>query len=208
MGSRFTGSDASAIFVEADTNAADVASIAANQRPTGAFTINGTDADSGAVVFASARKVSVTTTSTNDVGKKATITGTDINGAVQSEELTMLGSAATVVGSLYFKTISGAVVSAQPAQNVSLGMSDAVAINIYGGRARLQGTFIVCSTSAGILNFVTTGSTGASQLKLGTVASNTVSRDVTIPDEGILFTDGIFLLYDVADFANMTVFHA
>jgi|TARA_R110000868_G_scaffold124961_2_gene330175 hypothetical protein len=208
MGSRFTGSDASAIFVEADTNAADVASIAANQRPTSAFTINGTDADGGAVVFASARKVSVTTTSTNDAGKKATITGTDINGAAQSEELTMLGSAATVVGSLYFKTISGAVVSAQPAQNVSLGMSDAVAVNIYGGRARLQGTFIVCSTSAGILNFVTTGSTGASQLKLGTVASATVSRDVTIPDEGILFTDGIFLLYDVADFANMTVFHA
>jgi len=186
MGSRFTGSDASAIFVEADTNAADVASIAANQRPTSAFTINGTDADGGAVVFASARKVSVTTTSTNDAGKKATI----------------------IVGSLYFKTISGAVVSAQPAQNVSLGMSDAVAVNIYGGRARLQGTFIVCSTSAGILNFVTTGSTGASQLKLGTVASATVSRDVTIPDEGILFTDGIFLLYDVADFANMTVFHA
>jgi|TARA_R110002073_G_scaffold141113_3_gene292190 hypothetical protein len=208
MGSRFTGSDASAIFVEADTNAADVASIAANQRPTSAFTINGTDADGGAVVFASARKVSVTTTSTNDAGKKATITGTDINGAAQSEELTMLGSAATVVGSLYFKTISGAVVSAQPAQNVSLGMSDAVAVNIYGGRARLQGTFIVCSTSAGILNFVTTGVTGASQLKLGTVASATVSRDVTIPDEGILFTDGIFLLYDVADFANMTVFHA
>ena len=208
MGSRFTGSDASAIFVEADTNAADVASIAANQRPTSAFTINGTDADGGAVVFASARKVSVTTTSTNDAGKKATITGTDINGAAQSEELTMLGSAATVVGSLYFKTISGAVVSAQPAQNVSLGMSDAVAINIYAGRARLQGTFIVCSTSAGILNFVTTGVTGASQLKLGTVASATVSRDVTIPDEGILFTDGIFLLYDVADFANMTVFHA
>ena len=208
MGSRFTGSDASAIFVEADTNAADVASIAANQRPTSAFTINGTDADGGAVVFASARKVSVTTTSTNDAGKTATITGTDINGAAQSEELTMLGSAATVTGALYFKTISGAVVSAQPAQNVSLGMSDAVAVNIYGGRARLQGTFIVCSTSAGILNFVTTGSTGASQLKLGTVASATVSRDVTIPDEGILFTDGIFLLYDVADFANMTVFHA
>jgi hypothetical protein len=208
MGSRFTGSDASAIFVEADTNAADVASIAANQRPTSAFTINGTDADGGAVVFASARKVSVTTTSTNDAGKTATITGTDINGAAQSEELTMLGSAATVTGALYFKTISGAVVSAQPAQNVSLGMSDAVAINIYAGRARLQGTFIVCSTSAGILNFVTTGVTGASQLKLGTVASATVSRDVTIPDEGILFTDGIFLLYDVADFANMTVFHA
>ena len=151
MGTRFSGSDASALFVEADTNAADVASIGANQQPNTALTINGTDADGGAVSFTNARLVTVTTTGTGDAGKTILITGTDIDGAAQTEPLTMLGSATTVTG---------------------------------------------------------TSITGDSQLKIGTVASATVSRDITVPDEGILFKDGIYLQYDVTTFSNMTIFHA
>ena len=92
MGTRFSGSDASALFVEADTNAADVASIGANQQPNTALTINGTDADGGAVSFTNARLVTVTTTGTGDAGKTILITGTDIDGHSLSGSLTILNT--------------------------------------------------------------------------------------------------------------------
>jgi len=58
------------------------------------------------------------------------------------------------------------------------------------------------------LSFTTTSPAGTSQLKVGSVASATATRDVTIPDEGLLFTAGIFVQYTVSTFGTMTVFHA
>jgi hypothetical protein len=55
---------------------------------------------------------------------------------------------------------------------------------------------------------LTTSPTGTSNFKLATVAGATVTRDITIPDAGVLFTDGIYIQYTVATFSNVTVFHA
>jgi len=45
---------------------------------------------------------------------------------------------------------------------------------------------------------------------LGTVASATAERDVTIPEQGIAFVNGIFVPYTAGTtvWTNMTVFHA
>ena len=202
------GSDVVAVFITADTNAADVASISANERPNTDFTIGGTDTSGGVATFDAGRIVTATTTGTGDGGKTVTITGTDVNGAAQTETITLPGSATTTSGTKFFKTVTTASASAQPAANVSLGHAAGAADVIFAGRSRLQGLNIVCSATAGTLDFKTTSPTGSSVFKVGTVASATATRDITIPDEGLLFTDGIYIQYTVATFTTLTAFHA
>ena len=60
------GSDVVAVFITADTNAADVASISANERPNTDFTIGGTDTSGGVATFDAGRIVTATTTGTGD----------------------------------------------------------------------------------------------------------------------------------------------
>jgi hypothetical protein len=79
---------------------------------------------------------------------------------------------------------------------------------IFAGRSRLKGAFIVNSATAGTLNFLTTSPTGTSEMKVGTVASATVTRDVNIPEEGILFSGGVYIQYTIATFTTITAFHA
>jgi hypothetical protein len=58
------------------------------------------------------------------------------------------------------------------------------------------------------LSFTTSSPAGTSQLKIGSVASATSTRDVTIPDEGLLYASGLYVQYTVSTFGTMTVFHA
>jgi hypothetical protein len=91
-------SDVQAVFFTADTNAADVASVSANERPNTSFTIGGTDTSGGVATFSAGRIITCTTTGTGDSGKTVTITGTDVNGDVQTEVITLPGSATTTAG--------------------------------------------------------------------------------------------------------------
>jgi hypothetical protein len=45
-------------------------------------------------------------------------------------------------------------------------------------------------------------------MKAGTVASATVTTNVVIPDEGVLFTAGVYIQYTTATFGKLTAFHA
>ena len=208
MASRLTGSDISAVFITADANAADNVSVSAAERANTDFTIGGTDTSGGVATFTAARIITCTTAGTGDSGKTVTITGTDVNGDAQTEVITLPGSATTTSGTTYFRTVTAASASAQPAANVSIGHAASAADVVFAGRGRLQGVNVVCSGTAGTLDFVTTSPTGTSSFKLATVAGATVTRDITVPDAGILFTDGIYIQYTVATFSNVTVFHA
>jgi len=202
------GSDVKAVFITADTNAVDAASVAAAARPNTDFTIDGTDASAGTATFAAGRIITATTAGTSDNGKTVTITGTDVNGDAQTETITLSGVATAHPGTKYFKTVTAASASSQPAGNVSLGMAEDAAEVIFAGRSRLKGAYIVNSGTAGTLDFLTTSPTGTSIMKLGTVASATVTRDVHIPEEGVLFTGGVYVQYTVATFTTITAFHA
>jgi hypothetical protein len=202
------GSDVKAVFITADTNAVDAASVAAAARPNTDFTIDGTDTDGGVATFAAGRIITCTTAGTGDNGKTVTLTGTDVNGDAQTEVITLTGSATAHAGTKFFKTITAAAASAQPAANVSIGMAADAADVIFAGRSRLKGAFIVNSATAGTLNFLTTSPTGTSEMKVGTVASATVTRDVNIPEEGILFSGGVYIQYTIATFTTITAFHA
>lgn len=205
------GSDVKSVHLVADTNAADNVSVAAAATPNTSFTIDGTDASGGVATFDAARIITATTAGAADSGKTVTITGTDLDGNEQTEVITLPGSATTTAGTKYFKTVTAAEMSAQPAGNVSLGHANGAADIIFGERARLKGAFIVNSATAGTLTFVSGGPAGTEKMKLGTVASATGERDVTIPGEGVMFENGAYVLYtggSSATFTNMTLFHA
>jgi hypothetical protein len=205
------GSDIKAVFIEADLNAADNASVAQAAQPNTDFTINGTDASGGVATFAAARILTVTTAGLGDGAKTVTITGTDLDGETITETITLPGSATTTAGTKYFKTVTAAEISAQPAGNVSIGHAAGAADIVFGGRSRLKGAFIVNGATAGVITFTTNGPDGTEILKLGTVASATAERDVTIPEQGLVFEQGIYITYTGGTnevFTNMTVFRA
>jgi hypothetical protein len=205
------GSDIKSVFIEADLNAADNASVAAPAQPNTDFTIDGTDASGGVATFAAARILTVTTAGASDGTKTVTITGTDLDGDTITETITLPGSATTTAGTKYFKTVTAAEISAQPAANVSIGHAAGAADVVFAGRSRLKGAFIVNSATGGVITFLTNGSAGTEIMKLGTVASATAERDVTIPAEGLMFDQGIYVTYTGGTdevFTNMTIFHA
>lgn len=209
------GSDIKAVFIEADTNAADNVSVATAQLASPStdtdFTIDGTDASGGVATFAAARIVTVTTAGAGDGTKVVTITGTDLDGDTITESITLPASATTTAGTKYFKTVTAASIDTTPTGDVSIGHAAGAADIVFGGRSRLKGAFIVNGATAGVITFTTNGPDGTEILKLGTVASVTAERDVTIPEQGLVFEQGIYILYQGGTnevFTNMTVFRA
>ena len=209
------GSDIKAVFIEADTNAADNASVATAQLASPStdtdFTIDGTDASGGVATFAAARIVTVTTAGAGDGTKVVTITGTDLDGDTITESITLPASATTTSGTKYFKTVTAASIDTTPTADVSIGHAAGAADIVFAGRSRLKGAFIVNGATAGVITFTTNGPDGTEILKLGTVASATAERDVTIPEQGLVFEQGIYILYQGGTnevFTNMTVFRA
>tara|TARA_R110002020_G_scaffold52280_1_gene147101 strand:+ start:83 stop:697 length:615 start_codon:yes stop_codon:yes gene_type:complete len=201
-------SDVQAVFITADTVAldADGISAAAAVGEDAALVIEGALASGGSCTFNAGRIVTILSAG-DDSGISFTATGTDVSGDSQTESITG-ANAGTATGSKYFKTVSGISAVGDPAGNVSAGVNASVGDVIFAGRMRLRGVFTVNSATAGTVSFTTTSPAGSSLMKLGTVASATVSRDVTIPDEGIVFASGGYIQYTVATFTNMTAYHA
>ena len=204
-----SGSDVKSILITADANAADVDSICTVQRPNTAGTLNGADTDGGVATFTGGQIVTITAAGGSDNGKTATITGTDVNGDAQTEVITHAGGAAKVDGTKFFKTVTAVEYSTQPAANISVGhLGTTVKAVIFKGRAKIKGVMVVNSATAGTLDFLQTSTTGTSKMQFRSIADNETSRDITIPEEGILCEDGAYLSYTLATFAFMTVFYA
>jgi len=208
MAGRLTGSDVQGKFITADAQALDAngISVAAAVGNNAALTIGGALASGGSVTNVGGRIVTILSAG-NDSAKSFNVVGTDVNGDSQTENITG-ANAGTATGSKYFRVIASITAVGNPAGDVSAGINTAVADVIFGGRSRLQGMNVVCSGTAGNLDFVNTSPNGSSIFKLGCVASATATRDITIPDSGIVFSDGIFINYTTATFTSMTAFHA
>jgi hypothetical protein len=203
-----SGSDVKAVFITADTQAldADGISAAAAVGEDANLTIGGALASGGSCTFDSGRVVTILSAG-DDSGISFTVTGTDVNGDAQTESITG-ANAGTATGAKYFKTVTAIAAVGDPAGNVSAGINAAAGDVIFAGRCRMDGLSIVCSGTAGTLSFTTSSPAGTSQLKIGSVASATSTRDVTIPDEGLLYASGLYVQYTVSTFGTMTVFHA
>ena len=201
-------SDVKAVTITADTVAldADGISVAASVGNNAALVIGGALASGGAVALSHGRIVTILSAG-NDAAKSFTVTGTDVNGDAQTESITG-ANAGTATGTKYFLTISGISAVGNPAGNVSAGVNASAADVVTVSAARLRGVSYTSTATAGLLDFLTTSPSGSSVMKLGSVASATDTRDVTIPDEGTKFSSGIYIQYTVSTFLTMTVFHA
>jgi hypothetical protein len=201
-------SDVKSVFktagVAADPDGISTVAAVANNA---ALVINGALASGGSVTLDAGQLVTILS-SADDSAISFTVVGTDVAGAAQTESITGATAAATATGASYFKTIASITAVGDPAGNVTAGVSASSADVIFAGRARLKGAYIVNSATAGTIKFRNTSVSGDNVLEIGTVASATVTRDITIPDNGVLFTDGIYITYTGATFASITAFHA
>ena len=201
-------SDVIAVTITADTVAldADGISVAAAVGNNAALVIGGALASGGAVALSHGRVVTILSAG-DDSAKSFTVVGTDVNGDAQTESITG-ANAGTATGAAYFLTIASITAVGNPAGNVSAGVNASAADVIFAGRSRLKGIYLTSTATAGTADFLNSSPVGTSVMKLSSVASATATRDVVIPEEGVLFTSGIYIQYTVSTFLTMTVFHA
>lgn len=201
-------SDVIAVTITADILAADDdgISVSAQVANNAALVIGGALASGGAVALSNARKVTITSGGDDDE-ISFTIVGTDINGTAQTEALTG-ANAGVATSAAFFLTIASITAVGDPAGTVKAGISGDTSDIVFLGRARLKGVFLTSTATAGSVDFLTTSTAGTSLFKISSVASATATRDVVIPDEGVLFKEGIYIQYTVSTFLTLTIFHA
>jgi len=201
-------SDVIPVTITADTVAldADGISVAASVGNNAALVIGGALADSGSVTLSHGRLITILSAG-DDSSKSFTVVGTDVNGDSQTETVTG-ANAGTATSSKYFKTIASITAVGNPAGNVSAGINASAADAVFTMRSRLKGMFLTSTATAGEVDFLTSSPTGTSIMKLNSVSDADATRDVTIPNEGVVFTSGIYIQYTVSTFLTMTVFHA
>ena len=202
------GSDVQSTYITADTVALDADGITTTASLSGAgtLTINGALATGSEVELSSGRQVTITSAG-NDTGVTFTVTGTDVNGAAQTEAITG-ASGAAATSTKYFKTITEIANSAASAGAVTAGINALAADVVFAGRMRLRAVWVKDSATAGTLEFRQESAAGTANLKFDTIAVSTWAfRDNDIPDDGILFVGGGYVQYTVATFDTLTAFY-
>ena len=197
------GSDVKAKYIAADTVAADADGVCQSQTPAAggeqALTINGAQASGGVATFVAARLITIASAS-DDSGRTFTVTGTDVNGNAQTE--TIAGPATTVTGTKYFRTVTEVLVDDDTAGAITVGMANNSLDVVYAGRVRIRGVYLIHTGTAGTIPFRNGGASGTAMLTIPTPAAANSTRDVVIPDEGVMFENGAYITYT----AGTTVF--
>ena len=185
-----------------DTNASSDTYVAAAARPTTTFTLANSSFGTN-----TARKITATTAGTSDNGKTITIVGKDHNNDDATEVITLTGSAETSAGTtIAFLSITSATVSAQPADNVSLGMTADVFGSIFQGRTRVRQVNAESGGAIGSVLFRDGSLTGTALLTVRTGATAGDVNTVNIPQDGILYKDGAFVTFDETQCNSATVY--
>jgi len=185
-----------------DDNASSATYVAAAAQPTSTFTLAASSFGTN-----TGRKITATTAGTGDGSKTVTIVGTDVNGDALTEVITLPGSATTTSGTTaFFQTITSATVSAQPAANVSLGMTADVAGGVFAGRTRVRQANVGSGGAIGNVDFRNSGTAGTSLITLRTQATAGDISTVNIPQDGVLFDSGAYLTFTETSCNAVTVY--
>ena len=184
-----------------DSNASSNTYVAVAARPTTTFTLANTSFGTN-----TARKITATT-----LGDESTITvtivGTDEKGAAATEVITLPGSASTTSGTTTaFLTITSATVSAQPAANVSLGMTADVFGSVFAGRTRVRQANVASGGAIGSVEVRDGSISGDSLLTARTTATEGDISTINIPQDGILYKDGAFVSFSEVNCNSVTVY--
>jgi hypothetical protein len=199
-------SDIQSTFIEAAALDADGISTAAAVGDGASLVIGGALASGGSVTFDQPRNVTILSAG-DDSGISFTVTGTDETGDSATESITG-ANAGTATGSSYFTTVTAIAAVGDPAGNVSAGSGTAIAAPMFRGRMRLRGIYVVNTGTAGTTTFRQTSSSGAVKMKFNTVASANTTQYPDVPDDGILFIAGGYVLYTQTALSSITVFYS
>jgi len=184
-----------------DSNASSNTYVAAAARPTTTFTLANSSFGTN-----TARKITATTLG-DESSITVTVVGTDEKGAAATEVITLPGSATTTSGTTTaFLTITSATVSAQPAANVSLGMTADVFGSIFAGRTRVRQANVASGGAIGSVEVRDESISGDSLLTLRTQATEGDISTVNIPQDGILFKSGAYISFSEVNCNSVTVY--
>jgi len=185
-----------------DDNASSTTYVAAASTPATTFTLANSSFGTN-----TGRKITATTTGTGDGTKTVTIVGTDVNGDDATEVISLPGTASTTSGTTtFFQTITSATVSAQPAANVSLGMTADVAGGVFAGRTRVRQANVASGGAIGSVEVRDAGTAGSSLLTLRTQATAGDISTVNIPQDGIVFKNGAYITFSEVNCNSVTVY--
>jgi hypothetical protein len=184
-----------------DSNASSNTYVAAAARPTTTFTLANTSFGTN-----TARKITATTLG-DESSITVTIVGTDEKGTAATEVITLPGSATTTAGTTTaFLTITSATVSAQPAANVSLGMTADVFGSVFAGRTRVRQANVASGGAIGSVEVRNESISGDSLLTVRTTATEGDISTINIPQDGILYKDGAFVTFSEVNCNSVTVY--
>jgi len=185
-----------------DDNASSATFVAAAAQPTSTFTLAKSSFGTN-----TGRKITATTSGSGDGSKTVTIVGTDVNGDALTEVITLPGSATTTAGTTaFFLTITSATVSAQPAANVSLGMTADVAGGVFAGRTRVRQANVGSGGAIGNVDFRNSGTAETSLITLRTQSTAGDISTVNIPQDGVLFDSGAYITFTETSCNAVTVY--
>ena len=199
-------SDIQSTFIEAAAADTDGISTAAAVGDGASLVIGGALASGGAVTFDQPRNITILSAG-DDSGISFTVTGTDETATSATESITG-ANAGTATGSACFATITAIAAVGDPAGNVSAGSGTSIAAPMFRGRMRLRGIYAVNTGTAGTTTFRQTSSSGAVTMQFNTVASANTTQYPDIPDDGILFAAGGYVLYTQTTLSSITVFYS
>jgi len=153
------------------------------------------------------RNVTVTTNG-SESGISMTVTGTDVDGAAQTETIALPGSATLTAGTKIFLTVTAAEFTSQPAANITVGFGGVAGNKIGGGG--VFGSFRTTSgAAAGTCSFRTGGTAGtviATDKSSGSAGAN--NGQVSAYGTGARLVNGMYVTYDIGDFIQIIVFYA
>ena len=124
-----------------------------------------------------------------------------------TESLTGADTAAATTSG-FFKTITSITAVGDPAGSSTAGINNSAADVVFAGRTRLKGYSIVSGGSAGVIEFRNGSVTGTALFKARTIGTDNTTLDMTIPEEGVVFKDGMYVTYTVGTIDMMTFFYA
>ena len=195
----YMGDVKSKTFIDANASSATYVAVAA--RPTTTFTLANSSFGTN-----TARKITATTLG-DESSITVTIVGTDEKGTAATEVITLPGSASTTSGTTTaFLTITSATVSAQPAANVSLGMTADVFGSVFAGRTRVRQANVASGGAIGSVEVRDGSISGDSLLTARTTATEGDISTINIPQDGILYKDGAFVSFSEVNCNSVTVY--
>lgn len=194
-------SDIQATFIEAGAVDDDAISVAAAVGADAAMTLT-----TSPYVPDQPRKITLHSAG-NSSGISFTVVGLDETGAAATESITG-GNAGSVTSTKYYSSVTSITAVGTPTGDQKAGISASIAAPIFRGDLRIRGMYAVNTASAGTINFTQGSASGASQLKFNTVAAANSTEYPSIPNDGIVFRSGGYVVYDVANLSSITVFYA